>query len=292
MKESAAATSWGSVAFRDYGGPIDRTVVLAHGGGRSLADWELVRPLLGDDIRVVSVDLPGHGRSTSPSRWRWEDASIGIDAVLDEVGGSRAVVVGHSLGGMAMVSYARSHPECRGVVNIDGHGVGGPSAPAEVRAAAEEARAAAAVTQDTGDDTWMRKEVDAMRPQAPGSALESADVRPLLERSFERQPGDRWARKPSNAFAATIPTMGSELFSWYRALSVPLLIFHCTSASFPEVDASVMKASHDALAADLRELRRTTHAEVVSIPKTHMVILEDPAAVVTPLRDFIDRAYS
>jgi pimeloyl-ACP methyl ester carboxylesterase len=66
---------------------------------------------------VVAIDLPGHGAS-SDSSWQWEDALDELETLeLDN-----PAVVGHSLGGMLAVRWGLRHPDCPGVVNLDGNG--------------------------------------------------------------------------------------------------------------------------------------------------------------------------
>ncbi|MFF0000354.1 alpha/beta fold hydrolase [Streptomyces avermitilis] len=52
----------------DYGGEGPQLVLL-HGYGRSLADWDASAVLLTAGHRVLAVDLPGHGRSSGISPW-------------------------------------------------------------------------------------------------------------------------------------------------------------------------------------------------------------------------------
>ena len=42
-------------------------LLLIHGTGASTASWDPVVPRLADAYRVIRVDLPGHGRSSSPA---------------------------------------------------------------------------------------------------------------------------------------------------------------------------------------------------------------------------------
>jgi pimeloyl-ACP methyl ester carboxylesterase len=67
--------------------------------------------LVADGFRVVAYDQRGHGRSTSG------DDPITIDrlgsdlvAVLERVGDAGAVLVGHSMGGMAVQAAVTGHP--------------------------------------------------------------------------------------------------------------------------------------------------------------------------------------
>ncbi|MFE0151158.1 alpha/beta fold hydrolase [Nonomuraea sp. NPDC059007] len=43
-----------------------------------------------------------------------------LEAVVKHLGLGNPAVVGHSLGGMLAVLWARRHPECPGIVNLDG----------------------------------------------------------------------------------------------------------------------------------------------------------------------------
>ncbi|KAA2265215.1 alpha/beta hydrolase [Solihabitans fulvus] len=108
------------IAVRDHGGAGD-AVVLLHGGGRTMDDWHLVVPLLLDaGLRVVAMDLRGHGNS-GPALWSWSDAVDDLAEVIDRLDLGRPAVLGHSLGGLVAAVWATRHPECPLAVNLDGH---------------------------------------------------------------------------------------------------------------------------------------------------------------------------
>ena len=92
------------------------TVVLVHGWTCALKVWTpVIRALAGDDIRVIGYDLRGHARSGRPEANDYSiDAHAGdLDAVLRATlsEGQRAVVAGHSLGGMTVVAWAGDHAD-------------------------------------------------------------------------------------------------------------------------------------------------------------------------------------
>jgi esterase len=103
-------------------GPAESTVVLLHGGGLQAHTWDPVCLALRDAHHCVSADLRGHG----DSEWAL-DGNYGLDAladdlarVVDALAPGGAVVVGHSLGGMAAMQYAARRPaKIRGVVLVD-----------------------------------------------------------------------------------------------------------------------------------------------------------------------------
>ncbi|MGV0033428.1 MAG: alpha/beta fold hydrolase [Candidatus Azotimanducaceae bacterium WSBS_2022_MAG_OTU7] len=47
--------------YRDEGNASGYPLVLVHGSNASLHTWEPWVSLLGDDYRIISLDLPGHG---------------------------------------------------------------------------------------------------------------------------------------------------------------------------------------------------------------------------------------
>ncbi|MGX5185398.1 alpha/beta fold hydrolase [Streptomyces avermitilis] len=104
----------------DYGGEGPQLVLL-HGYGRSLADWDASAVLLTAGHRVLAVDLPGRGRSSGISPWTIPAVVRHIADTLDAHGVPEAVVVSHSLGGLVTVEYARANPgRARAAVNLDG----------------------------------------------------------------------------------------------------------------------------------------------------------------------------
>jgi pimeloyl-ACP methyl ester carboxylesterase len=93
------------------------TVVLAHGYVQSSRLWAgQVRDLVDTrpDLRVVTYDHRGHGRSGRTPRERATIAQLARDLarVLDAVAPTGPVVVaGHSMGGMTLMALAEEHPE-------------------------------------------------------------------------------------------------------------------------------------------------------------------------------------
>ncbi|MEV5710923.1 alpha/beta hydrolase [Actinoallomurus sp. NPDC052274] len=108
------------ITVRDHEG-TGATVVLLHGGGRAMDDWRRVTPLLtAAGLRVVTVDLRGHGASGA-ALWSWPDAIDDLAAVIDHLGLDDPAVVGHSLGGIVAALWATRCPRCPLAVNLDGH---------------------------------------------------------------------------------------------------------------------------------------------------------------------------
>jgi pimeloyl-ACP methyl ester carboxylesterase len=91
--------------------PNGTAVVLIHGWGCSSSDWNGVITALGDQYTTLTLDLPGHGGSTSSANI----VSIGqmaddVAAAMDDAGIERAVIVGHSMGGAVAAEFAARYP--------------------------------------------------------------------------------------------------------------------------------------------------------------------------------------
>jgi pimeloyl-ACP methyl ester carboxylesterase len=96
----------------DAAAPV--TIVFAHGWALSMAAWTAVAEALSRSARVVRYDQRGHGRSERLSGPRPTIDQLGDDlaAVLDQLAPSgRVGLVGHSMGGMAILALAARHPD-------------------------------------------------------------------------------------------------------------------------------------------------------------------------------------
>jgi pimeloyl-ACP methyl ester carboxylesterase len=83
-------------------------VVLAHGWCCSTAFWAAQIRDLATDHRVVAYDQRGHGRSPANPAYGTEPLADDLEAVLKATlaAGERAVVAGHSMGGMTLMAAA------------------------------------------------------------------------------------------------------------------------------------------------------------------------------------------
>jgi 3-oxoadipate enol-lactonase len=95
------------------GPPGAPTVVLLHGwiasGG---LNWFTAFGPLSQRYRVVAPDLRGHGRGIrSRRRFRLADCADDVAALLEQLGGEPAIVVGYSMGGPVAQLLWRRHPD-------------------------------------------------------------------------------------------------------------------------------------------------------------------------------------
>ncbi len=91
-------------------GPL--TVVCTHGLAASGATWRAQVEALAKHYRVVTWDLRGHGQSGSPDgAYRLADLAADLREVLDGTGTERAVILGHSAGGVVAMQFALDYPQ-------------------------------------------------------------------------------------------------------------------------------------------------------------------------------------
>jgi len=83
------------------------TVVLIHGvlGDHSVWIWQ-ARYLANHGFNVLSIDLPGHGRSGGEAPASVQLAAATIAALLDAAGAQKAALVGHSWGSLIAMEAA------------------------------------------------------------------------------------------------------------------------------------------------------------------------------------------
>jgi pimeloyl-ACP methyl ester carboxylesterase len=88
-------------------------LVLLHGLGASSFSWRHNRAPLARHFRVITPDLPGHGRSPAPlaADYRPEALVRGLLNWLDWLGLDTVVLGGNSLGGGLSLLAAREQPE-------------------------------------------------------------------------------------------------------------------------------------------------------------------------------------
>jgi pimeloyl-ACP methyl ester carboxylesterase len=89
-------------------------LILTHGYSSTSAMWQGQVAALSKRHRLILWDMRGHGQSDYPEdpKAYSEALTVGdIAALLDKVGGGKAIVGGLSLGGYMSLAFYRAHPE-------------------------------------------------------------------------------------------------------------------------------------------------------------------------------------
>ena len=101
------------VHYRDQGRQDAPAVVLVHGFASSLHTWEGWVERLGEDYRIITLDLPAFGL-TGPNETREYGADYYadlLDELADELSLETFTLGGNSMGGEVSWRYALDHPE-------------------------------------------------------------------------------------------------------------------------------------------------------------------------------------
>jgi pimeloyl-[acyl-carrier protein] methyl ester esterase len=95
-------------------------VVFIHGWCMSSAVWRLQWERLPDSLRVITIDLPGHGRSTAPAGgFQIKGCAAGIAGLFAALQLDNALLVGWSLGSLiALESCAGLRERLSGLVLV------------------------------------------------------------------------------------------------------------------------------------------------------------------------------
>ncbi|MDY0884369.1 alpha/beta fold hydrolase [Dongia soli] len=90
-------------------GPV---ILLIHGVGGSLNDWNRVAPSLIEGYTVLRCDLRGHGQSEKlPGPYELEDFVADVHDLVRHLKIDRFHLAGFSLGGLVVQGFALAHPE-------------------------------------------------------------------------------------------------------------------------------------------------------------------------------------
>ena len=99
------------------------SIVFVHGWTCDESSWVNQVPFFDKNYRVITLDLPGHGKSSSPANapLTMELFARAIEAVRVEAKAGKIVLVGHSMGTPVIREYARLYPDnVAGMVPVDG----------------------------------------------------------------------------------------------------------------------------------------------------------------------------
>jgi sigma-B regulation protein RsbQ len=98
-------------------------LIFVHGWTCDETSWQSQAQAFGKRYRVVTLDLPGHGKSGAPKdgKFSMDLFARAVEAVRSEAKIERAVLVGHSMGTPVIREYALMYPKrVAGLVLADG----------------------------------------------------------------------------------------------------------------------------------------------------------------------------
>jgi len=101
------------IHFRDEGNEKGKPIVLIHGAFSSLHAFEAWSNTLGDQYRIISLDLPGHGLTGAiPGNTYSNDIHLqAVNSVSQHLQLDKFIIGGNSMGGGVSWRYALKYPD-------------------------------------------------------------------------------------------------------------------------------------------------------------------------------------
>lgn len=157
-------------------------MVLVHGNGGNRRQWSAQMAHFSKSRRVVALDLRGMGESDPPKNGDFSVSAMAedIQAVAEELGLQRFVLVGHSYGGAVVGAYAGAHPERVAALIFDDVAGDMRSVPAEQAEATLQALAPETFKATT--KAWFLQILNNAQPATRKAVL--ADIDKATQNSF------------------------------------------------------------------------------------------------------------
>lgn len=94
----------------EFGDPAAPAVMIVHGLYGSARNWGVIAKRLSDSFRVYTVDLRNHGLSPHTETHSYPEMAADLAEVIETLEGP-VQLVGHSMGGKAVMALALSRPD-------------------------------------------------------------------------------------------------------------------------------------------------------------------------------------
>jgi RNA:NAD 2'-phosphotransferase (TPT1/KptA family)/pimeloyl-ACP methyl ester carboxylesterase len=259
------------VAAKAWGPREGRPVLAMHGWLDNASTFDRLAPLICDrlGLRLVALDLPGHGLSDHKRGvYHFIDSVGDALAVADALGWSRFSLLGHSMGAGIATLVAGTAPErIERCALIEGLG---PMSEAPEMAAKRLARALR-VEQRKVDRA--NKKLHPSRDSAAERLIEAAPMkfesaRILVERGLmQLDDGFEWRADPKLRIDSRLRMTEEQVLAFVRAIACPVLLIEAEQG-WPYV-LDVLRGRVAAIAS----------IETVKLPGRHHLHLDDPEPV-------------
>jgi len=183
VREDFIEANGQQIAITRFGqGPA---LVALHGIGSRGTSWLPIAEHLAQQYDVIAIDQRGHGGSSHPEQgYHIPDYAADLAEVLDQLGLEKPLIMGHSLGGMVTLEWARHHPRRAAALVIEDSPMrrGGPGVEelfdgwiALSKMSFDEARTYYAAENPTWTDDDLDRRAHAITSVAPGVFYELKD---------------------------------------------------------------------------------------------------------------------
>lgn len=94
--------------------PQKQSILFIHGFGGCSIDWDEIISILGSEFQILTIDLPGFGKSSKPRDDKFYQTDFLVQLINDILGElklTEVVLAGYSMGGRLALQFASKHPE-------------------------------------------------------------------------------------------------------------------------------------------------------------------------------------
>jgi len=265
--------------FRKYGeaGP---PLIIVHGLYGSGDNWVSIARELSDRFEVYVVDQRNHGQSPHSDVHDYPSMREDLRELMDKHGIEKAVLIGHSMGGKTVMSFAEAWPErVQSLISID---IGPKSYRNLALASRSAANHPAIIDAMLGLDLSQmksREEID----QALGPRIGSGRVRGFLLKNVSRKEDGNFA------WRINLKALANNIDKIFEGMDRESIAARGGITGFPVLfisggNSDYIRTEDQAL---LKDIFPTS--EVVTIPGTgHWVHAEQPSLLVKNIRYFLD----
>src|SRR3984885_3069269 len=109
-------TGDGRFGYEAAGDPASRPLVFLHGIGGAARAWRGQIEVFGDRYRTIAWDMPGYGGSAPLPAVSIAALADALQDFLRQVGATKPILVGHSIGGMIVQQMLATSPDMAGAV--------------------------------------------------------------------------------------------------------------------------------------------------------------------------------
>jgi 3-oxoadipate enol-lactonase len=208
---AALKTSDGRFGYEAAGDAALPPLVFLHGIGGAARGWRGQLDAFGDRYRAIAWDMPGYGGSAPLKVVSIASLADALRDFLQQIGATKPVLVGHSIGGMIVQQWLTKHPDTARAVVL--------------------AQTSPAFGNAAGD--WQKNFIDArFGPLDRGETMRT--LAPLLVKDIvgdEPDPAgmelarDCMASIPEPTYRATMLSMlGFDLRAALKNIAVPTLV--------------------------------------------------------------------
>lgn len=258
-------------------GPKNGLPVLAlHGWLDNAASFDTLAPLL-PELRLVALDLPGHGFSQHRPPgvyYHFVDYIADVVAAADALGWERFALLGHSLGGGISSFVAGVAPErIIRVAMIEGFGPNSMKAEESPKSTLKAMAQMRDFEQRPPPVYADLAEASKLRAANSGFSMEIATL--LTARNVKPvASGVTWRSDPRLLFKSPLYLTEEQVLAFIAPIQAPALVICGASGYLP-------RRAHMA-----ERYARVPHLEVKTLPGGHHLHMENPMAIADVLRGF------